>query len=50
MECSECPVKGLCDCGVKPKSCPKNKPPDNPFGNNEDVMKMFNDLFGGKKK
>jgi hypothetical protein len=49
MECIDCPAKRLCDCGVKPKSCPKNQPPLPNF-KDDDVMKMFNDLFGGKKK
>ena len=47
IECIDCPVKSLCDCGVKPKNCPKNQPVN--FDRNEDIMKMFNELFGGKK-
>lgn len=47
MECITCPVKSLCDAGIKPQSCDKIRTPlGNKKQSEDDVMKMFNELFG----
>lgn len=48
LECKDCPVKRLCDCGVKPKSCEKANPKQTKT--DKETLDMLNTLFGGFKK